>query len=110
MQLDMCYNRDMRFAIANSNTRIVEGMNDMDIPVILIEMLIFSILFTVMCFKTTGKNTTTQIHNDPPEIQEEYCKTHERIPTGSLSKGVILKKSINDVPRTMQQQEGDQWI
>jgi hypothetical protein len=66
----------------------------MNLSVILIEMLIFSILFTVMCFKTTGKNNTAQIHNYPTEIQEEYFKTHERIPTESLSKRVVLTKGI----------------
>ena len=66
----------------------------MNIPVIIIDMLIFSVLFTVMCFKTTGKNNTAQIHNYPPEIQEEYFKTHERIPTEPLSKRVILTKGI----------------
>ena len=64
----------------------------MNIPVIMIEMLVFAILFTIMCFKTTGKNNTAQIHNYPPEIQEEYFKTHERIPTEPLSKRVILTK------------------
>ena len=94
MQRNVCYNRDMEFAAANSNARIVERLNDMNIPVILIEMLIFSILFTVMCFKTSGKNTTVQIHNYPPEIQEEYFKTHERVPTEPLSKRVVLTKGV----------------
>ena len=92
MHHNVCYIIDMQFATANSNVRIVERLNDMNIPVILIEMLIFSILFTVMCFKTSGKNTTVQIHNYPPEIQEEYFKTHERVPTESLSKMVVLTK------------------
>ena len=47
-----------------------------------------------MCFKTTGKNNTAQIHNYPTEIQEEYFKTHERIPTEPLSKRVVLTKGI----------------
>ena len=66
----------------------------MNIFVSLIELLIFSILFTVMCFNTTGNNNTAQIHNYPPEIQEEYFKTHERIPTKPLSKRVVLKKGV----------------
>ena len=94
MQRNVCYNIDMQFVAANSNTHIVERLNDMNIPVILIEMLIFSILFTVMCFKTSGKNNTVQIHNYPPEIQEEYFKTHERVPTEPLSKRVVLTKGI----------------
>ena len=66
----------------------------MNIPVIMIEMLVFALLFTIMCFKTTGGNNTTQVENYPPEIQEEYFKTHERIPTAPLSKRVIITKSI----------------
>ena len=66
----------------------------MNIPVILIEMAVFAVLFTVMCFKTTGGNNTVQVENYPPDIQEEYFKTHERIPTAPLSKRVIITKSI----------------
>lgn len=66
----------------------------MNIPVILIEMAVFAVLFTVMCFKTTGGNNTTQVHNYPPDIQEEYFKTHERIPTAPFSKRVIVTKTV----------------
>jgi len=66
----------------------------MNITVILIEMVVFAVLFTVMCFKTTGSNNTTQVENYPPDIQEEYFKTHERIPTEPLSKRVIITKLI----------------
>lgn len=65
----------------------------MNIPVIMIEMLVFALLFTIMCFKTTGGNNTVQVENYPPDIQEEYFKTHKRIPTAPLSKRVILIKS-----------------
>ena len=66
----------------------------MNIPVILIEAAVFAVLFTVMCFKTTGGNNTTQVENYPPDIQEEYFKTHDRILTAPLSKRVIISKSI----------------
>ena len=66
----------------------------MNISVIIIEMIVFAALFTIMCFKTTGGNTTIQVENYPPDIQEEYFKTHERIPTAPLSKRVIITKSI----------------
>jgi hypothetical protein len=66
----------------------------MRISVILVEMAVFSVLFTIMCFKTTGGNNTVQVENYPPDIQEEYFKTHERIPTAPLSKRVIVTKSI----------------
>ncbi len=67
--------------------------SDMNIAVIMIEMLVFALLFTVMCFKTAGGSNTTQIENYPPDIQEEYFKTHKRIPTAPLSKRVVLTKS-----------------
>ena len=62
----------------------------MNIPVILIEMVVFAVLFTAMCFKTTGGNNTTQVHNYPPDIQKEYFKTHERIPAAIVGLNVIL--------------------
>lgn len=66
----------------------------MNITAIIIEMLVFTVLFTVMCFKTTCGNNTMQVENYPPDIQEEYFKTHERIPTAPLSKKVVIKKSF----------------
>ena len=66
----------------------------MNIPVIMIEMLVFALLFTVMCFKTTGGNNMLQIENYPPDIQEEYFKTHKRILTAPLTKSVVVKKTI----------------
>lgn len=66
----------------------------MNIPVIIIEMLVFALLFTIMCFKTSGGNNMIQIENYPPDIQEEYFKTHKRIPTAPLTKSVVIKKSI----------------
>ena len=51
--------------------------------VILIEMFVFALLFTIMCFKTTGGNNTVQVENYPPE----------RIPTAPLSTRVIIIKS-----------------
>ena len=65
----------------------------MNIPVIIIEMAVFAALFTIMCFKTTGRNNTVQVKNYPPDIQEEYFKTHDRIPTEPFSKRVIITKS-----------------
>lgn len=67
----------------------------MNIAVIIIEAVIFCVLMTVMGFKTTGRNNTTQVHNYPPEIQKEYFRTHERITTKLISKRVIfLKRGI----------------
>jgi len=58
---------------------------------IIIEVLIFTVLFTVMCFTATK---TLQVENYPPEIQEEYFKTHPRVPTAKLSGRVLMKKGI----------------
>ncbi len=66
----------------------------MNIPIIIIEMLVFAVLFTVMCFKTTGGNNTVQVENYPPDIREEYFKTHKRIPIAPNSKRVIFTKSV----------------
>lgn len=72
----------------------------MNVAVIVLSAVVFCILFTVLVFSTTGKNgktgkdVTAQVHNYPPEIQEEYFKTHERIPVEPLSGRVIALKSI----------------
>ncbi|MCM1388372.1 MAG: hypothetical protein NC231_13670 [Bacillus sp. (in: Bacteria)] len=66
----------------------------MSISIIIAEMAMFSILFTVIGFATTGKKSKLQIHNYPPEIQEEYFKTHKRIAVQPLSGRVIAIKSI----------------
>lgn len=64
----------------------------MSISVIVAEMVIFAVLFTAMVFATTGRNTETQVHNYPPEIQKEYFKTHKRIEVDPLSKRVLVLK------------------
>lgn len=60
---------------------------------ILIEMLIFAALFTAILFATLNKKeSTASVHNYPPDIQEEYFKTHPRRDTSAKSKSVILAK------------------
>ena len=54
----------------------------MSIWVILIEMAVFSAIFTaIVVFAASGdrKHSPAAIHNYPPDIQEEYFKTHERV-------------------------------
>ncbi len=68
----------------------------MSVGVILIEMLIVAAFFTVMIFSVFGgdrKYSPTSIHNYPPEIQEEYFKSHEKIDVSYRSKSVLLTKS-----------------
>ena len=65
--------------------------------VILIEALVFAALFTVIIFSYFSgerKYSPTSIHNYPPDIQEEYFKTHEKIDVSYRSKSVLLTKAL----------------
>ena len=67
----------------------------MNVTVIVIEALVFAAIFTAIVFIVgTGdaKYTPGGIHNYPPDIQEEYFKTHERVDVSYSSKNVILTK------------------
>ena len=69
----------------------------MSILVILIEMAVFSAIFTaIVVFAASGsrKHSPAAIHNYPPDIQEEYFKTHARVDVSYKSKNVILTKSF----------------
>lgn len=66
----------------------------MSMGIIIAETVLFSIIFTIMVFVTTGKKSKLQVHNYPPEIQEEYFKTHKRIEVQPLSGRVIAIKSV----------------
>ena len=68
--------------------------------VILIEALLFARLFTAGVFaayRGDKKYSAAGIHNYPPDIREEYFKTHERIDVSAGSKNVILTKSLGVV-------------
>lgn len=63
--------------------------------VILIEMLVFAGIFTTVLFafyRGERKYSAASIHNYPPDIQEEYFKTHERVDVSYRSKNVLLTK------------------
>ena len=62
--------------------------------IVWLEALVFTALFTLMVMLPTIKHPEAGVHNYPPEIQEEYFKTHERIPTAPLSGRTIAVKSI----------------
>ena len=69
----------------------------MNIRIILIEMLVFAAIFTAIIFtyyRGDRKYSPVSIHNYPPEIQEEYFKTHERIDVSYKSKNVLLTKGL----------------
>lgn len=64
---------------------------------VIIEALVFSGIFTAIVLPTglsDKKHSPSNIHNYPPDIQEEYYKTHERIDVSSNSKKVIFTKSL----------------
>ena len=65
--------------------------------VILMEALVFAGLFTAILFayyRGDRKFSAASIHNYPPDIQEEYFKTHERVDVSYRSKNVFLTKSL----------------
>ena len=65
--------------------------------VILLEALAFAAIFTAVVFLTyrgDKKYSAAGIHNYPPDIQEEYFKTHEQVDVSAGSKSVILAKSF----------------
>ena len=69
----------------------------MDLWIITAEGLALAALFTVIVFlsyRGDKKYTAAAIHNYPPDIQEEYFKTHERVDVSYKSKNVILTKSF----------------
>ena len=70
----------------------------MNIEIIIIEAIIFALLFTAAVFIPTSSKermkSAGNVHNYPPDIQEEYFRTHERFEVSYKSKKVVLTKSI----------------
>ena len=69
----------------------------MNIWVILIEMIVFAVVFTAIIFtyyRGDRKYSPVSIHNYPPDIQEEYFRTHEKVDVSYRSKNVILTKGL----------------
>ncbi len=69
----------------------------MNPTVILIEAAAFAALFTaiVLCtYRGSGKYSAGAVHNYPPDIQEEYFRTHERVEVSYRSKKVLLTKGL----------------
>ena len=64
----------------------------MNWTVIIIETIVMTIAFTAMVLIPLVKNPVWWIHDYPEDIQEEYFKTHERVPSEFFSKTVLLKK------------------
>ena len=67
----------------------------MDLKIIIIEAIIFAAIFTAIVFLgVREKHSDASIHNYPPDIREEYFKTHERVDVTYRSKKVIFAKSL----------------
>ena len=65
--------------------------------VIALEAAAFAVLFTAIIFAYycgDRKYSPESIHNYPPDIQEEYFKTHTRVDVSYRSKNVLLTKSL----------------
>ena len=65
--------------------------------VVLLEAVAFAAIFTGIVFfayRGDKKHSAAGIHNYPPDIQEEYFKTHERVDVSAKSKNVIFTKSL----------------
>lgn len=52
----------------------------MNWTVIILEAVVLTIAFTAMILIPLVKNPVWWIHDYPKDIQEEYFKTHERVP------------------------------
>jgi len=58
----------------------------------IITTIVLVALFTAMILIPLTKNPVWWIHDFPKDIQEEYFKTHERIPSEFFSVTVLIKK------------------
>ena len=64
--------------------------------IFVIEAIVFAAIFTTILFAVYHGDRMYSpecIHNYPPDIQEEYFKTHEKMDVSGKSKNVILAKS-----------------
>lgn len=66
----------------------------MSITIFIIEAIVLTVIFTGMILIPLIKNPVWWIHDFPKDIQEEYFKTHERIPSAFFSATVLIKKCI----------------
>ena len=89
-------------AISNISNRIVVLENkgggiSMIWSTVWIEAVVFTALFTAMVMIPTIKHPEIGVHNYPPDIQEEYFKTHEHVPVAPLSGRTIAFKGFGIV-------------
>ena len=53
----------------------------MSLTIIIIETVVMTLAFTAMILIPLIRNPVWWIHDYPKDIQEEYFKTHERVPS-----------------------------
>lgn len=63
----------------------------MNYTIILIEAIVMVAIFTAMILIPLVKNPVWWIADYPEKIQEEYFKTHERIPSKFFTPEVLAK-------------------
>ena len=56
--------------------------------------ILLTIAFTALILIPLIKNPVWWIHDFPQDIQDEYFKNHERIPSAFFSKTVLIKKAL----------------
>ena len=66
----------------------------MNWTIIIIETIVLTLAFTAMVLIPLVKNPVWWIADYPEDIQEEYFKTQERIPSKFFSPTVLLKKGM----------------
>jgi len=66
----------------------------MNWTIIIIETIVLTLAFTAMILIPLMKNPVWWIADYPEDIQEEYFKTHERIPSKFFTPTVLLKKGM----------------
>ena len=66
----------------------------MNWAIIIIEAIVLIAAFTAMILIPLVKNPVWWIADYPEDIQEEYFKTHERIPAKFFTPTVLLKKGM----------------
>ena len=66
----------------------------MNWTITIIETIVMTAAFTAMILIPLVKNPVWWIHDYPEDIQEEYFKMHERIPSKFFTKTVLLKKGF----------------
>lgn len=66
----------------------------MNWTIVIVEAVAMIIAFTAMILIPLVKNPVWWIHDYPQDIQEEYFKTHERVPSAFFSKTVLIKKGF----------------